>query len=127
MGLLPMDFDVLPPSDDRVFKLLLTAPEAKPVLTDLVSAILGRSVADAEVRNNELPPADTEEKAERFDINCRLDDGTQIDLEMQASRIQEDADGLFRNLKGKSVYYLCDLHSSQSAKGVRRYDRLAQT
>ena len=127
MGLLPMELDILPPSDDRVFKLILTAPEAKPVLTDLVSAILGRLVSDVEVRNNELPPADTQEKAERFDINCRLDDGTQIDIEMQASRIQEDADRMFRNLKGKSVYYLCDLHSSQSAKGVRRYDRLAKT
>ena len=24
MGLLPMDLDILPPSDDRVFKLILT-------------------------------------------------------------------------------------------------------
>ena len=127
MGLLPMDQDILPPSDDRVFKLLLTAPEAKSGLVDLVSAILGRPVTDVEVRNNELPPDGTEDKAERFDVNCRAADGTQADLEMQASRIQEAADGQHRNLKGKSVYYLCDLHSSQSAKGVRRYDRLAKT
>ena len=50
---------------------------------------------------------------------------------MQASPLEEDLldDGrkTHRNLKGKSVYYLCDLHSSQSAKGVKRYDRLAQT
>jgi len=46
---------------------------------------------------------------------------------MQASRIQENLDGLHRNLKGKSIYYLCDLHSSQPSKGVRRYDRLART
>ena len=32
MGLLPMDADILPPSDDRVFKLILTDPEAKPGL-----------------------------------------------------------------------------------------------
>ena len=31
MGLLPMDADILPPSDDRVFKLILTAEESKPV------------------------------------------------------------------------------------------------
>ena len=30
MGLLPMDFDILPPSDDRVFKLILTSPDATP-------------------------------------------------------------------------------------------------
>ena len=127
MGLLPMDFDILPPSDDRVFKLILTSPDAKPVLIDLISAILGRPVHDVLVRNNELPAEDTEAKAERFDVNCVMDDGTQIDFEMQASRIQEDADGSYQNLKGKSIYYLCDLHSSQSAKGLRRHDKLSRT
>jgi len=51
MGLLPMEADILPPSDDRVFKLILTSPEAKPALMDLISAIIGRSVADVVVRN----------------------------------------------------------------------------
>ena len=113
MGLLPMDLDILPPSDDRVFKLILTSPEAKPALMDLISSIIKRPVIDVEVRNNELPASDTEEKAERLDVNCRIDDGSQVDLEMQASRIQEDSDGSYQNLKGKSIYYLCDLHSSQ--------------
>ena len=127
MGLLPMDADILPPSDDRVFKLILTNQEAKPILIDLVSSIIKRPVVDVEVRNSEIPPSDTQEKAERLDVNCRIDDGSQIDLEMQASRIQEDSDGKHQNLKGKSIYYLCDLHSSQPSKGVRRYDRLART
>ena len=111
MGLLPMDLDILPPSDDRVFKLLLTSPDAKPVLIDLISSIIKRPVVGVEVRNNEIPPSDTEEQAQRLDVNCRIDDGSQVDLEMQASRIQEDSDGRHQNLKGKSVYYLCDLHS----------------
>jgi predicted transposase/invertase (TIGR01784 family) len=127
MGLLPMNIDILPPSDDRVFKLILTSPDAKPLLMDLISSIIKRPVIDVAVRNNELPPGDTEEKAERFDVNCSIDDGSQVDLEMQASRIQEDSDGEHKNLKGKSVYYVCDLHSSQPSKGVRRYDKLART
>ncbi len=127
MGLLPMDLDILPPSDDRVFKLILTSPDSKPVLMDLISSVIGRKVVGVEVRNNEPPPTDTEEKAERLDVNCQIDDGSQVDLEMQASRIQEEDDGKYQNLKGKSIYYLCDLHSSQSSKGVRRYDRLART
>ena len=127
MGLLPMGADILPPSDDRVFKLILTPLDAKPVLIDLVSSIIKRPVLDVEVRNNDIPPSDTEEKVERLDVNCRIDDGSQIDLEMQASRIQEDSDGRYQNLKGKSIYYLCDLHSSQPSRGVRRYDRLSRT
>ena len=36
MGLLPLDIDILPPSDDRVFKLILTSPDAKPALSDFL-------------------------------------------------------------------------------------------
>lgn len=127
MGLLPMGADILPPSDDRVFKLILTSPEAKPGLISLISSTIGRNVVDVVLHPNELAPGDTEEKAERFDVNCKIDDGSQINLEMQASHMVEDLDGQHRNLKGKSIYYLTDLHSSQSAKGLRRYDRLARS
>lgn len=127
MGLLPMEADILPPSDDRVFKLILTSPEAKPGLINLISGIIGRTVVDVVVHANELPPENIQEKAERFDVNCKIDDGSQVNLEMQASHMQEDLDGQHRNLKGKGVYYLTDLHSSQPAKGLRRYDRLARS
>ena len=117
MNLLPMDIDILPPSDDRIFKLILTSPESKPVLIDLITATIRRSVVDVLVRNNELPLGDTEEKAQRLDVNCRIDDGSQVDLEMEASYIEELV-GENKNLKGKSIYYLCDLYSSQSSKGM---------
>ncbi len=35
MSPLPTDMDILTPSDDRVFKLILTKDDAKPVLMDL--------------------------------------------------------------------------------------------
>ena len=101
MGLLPMDLDILPPSDDRVFKLILISPDAKPVLMGLISSIIKRPVVGVEIRNNETPPGDTEEKAQRLDVNCRIDDGPQVGLEMQASRIQEDSDGQDRRLPSK--------------------------
>jgi hypothetical protein len=88
-----MDADILPQSDDRVFKLILTSPVARPVLADLVSAVIGVPVVDVAVSYNEIPMEDTQEKSERFDVNCITNDGTQIDLEMQASQIQEEADG----------------------------------
>ena len=127
MGLLPMGADILPPSDDRVFKLILTSPEAEQGLMNLISSVIGRTVVDVILLPNELAPGDKDEKAERFDVNCKIDDGSQINLEMQASRIVEDLDGQYRNIKGKSVYYLTDLHSSQPAKGQQRYDRLARS
>jgi predicted transposase/invertase (TIGR01784 family) len=127
MGLIPMNIDILPPTDDRIFKTIMTSPEAKPFLVKLIAGLIGRKVVDVTVHNNELPISDTEEKGERFDVNCKTDDGSQLNLEMQASRMSEDSGGEHKNLKARSVYFLCDLHSSQSAKGQRRYDRLART
>ena len=126
-GLLPMDVDILPPTDDRIFKTILTSPEAKPLLIKLSSGIIGRKIIDVTVHPNELPVSDTQEKAERFDVNCKTNDGTQINLEMQASHIVEDLGGSHKNLISKGIYYMCDLHSSQPAKGQPRYDKLAQT
>ena len=126
MGLLPPDIDILPPYDDRVFKLILSAPEAKPALMNLISAVIQRPTKDVWIRNNELPVGDTNEKAERLDLNCVIDDGSQVDIEMQSSRVEEKQGGGHKNLIGKSIYYLCDLHSSQSSKG-KPYDELVQT
>ena len=53
MGLLPLDIDILPPSDDRVFKLLLSSPEGKPALMDLISATIGRQVVNKIIESTE--------------------------------------------------------------------------
>jgi len=126
MALLETGAAILPPSDDRVFKLLLTHPDAKPVLMDIISAVLNCKVLDAQVRNNEVPPTDMDEKMERFDVNTVIDGGKQVDLEMQASSIEEKVLDEHISLKRKTIYYLCDLHSSQSSKG-KAYNKLVQT
>jgi predicted transposase/invertase (TIGR01784 family) len=126
MGLLPMDIEILPPYDDRIFKAFLTMPGSEPALKFVASAIINRPVLNVLVRNTELPITDKEEKAERFDLNCMIDDDTQADIEMQSSRMEEAHGGEHSNLKARSIYNLCDLHSSQSSKG-KSYDELARS
>jgi predicted transposase/invertase (TIGR01784 family) len=104
---------ILPPTDDRLFKLLMTSPELLPGLADIVASIIGQPVRKVAVRNNELPTDDMDDKQERLDVNCVTDDGRQVNLEMQASRMAELPGGQHENLKNKSVYYLCDLFSTQ--------------
>jgi predicted transposase/invertase (TIGR01784 family) len=115
---IPSDLEILPPSDDYIFKTLLTHPNAKPVLVSVVAAAIERRVLDVTVLNNELPGTDVNEKKERLDVNCTIDGGDQVDVEMQCSRVE--ADNLFDPLSfiNKSIYYLTDLHSSQKSKGV---------
>ena len=89
MMILPPDADILSPVDDHIFKTLMTHPEAKPVLIDVLSSSMNRNVTDAAVRNNELPISDDNEKGERFDVNCIIDHKDQADVEMHGSHIQE--------------------------------------
>ena len=118
--------ELLPPYDDRIFKLLLIHEDSEPVLKSIVAAILGRKVKKVLVRNNEIPVDDITEKQVRLDVNCITEDGEQIDIEMQASRIAETGDGRHENLMHKSLFYLCELHSSQSLKG-KSYADMART
>ena len=102
MGLLPNDIELLSPYDDRIFKAFLTLPGSEPALKFVASAIINRPVVRVQVRNAELPVTDTEEKAERFDINCEINDDSQADIEMQSSRMKEERDSNHKNLKAIS-------------------------
>ena len=132
---LAQDADILPPSDDRIFKVLLTHPDAKQVLIDIVSTVIERKVVEVQLRNTELPAMDINEKAERFDINCTIDNGDQsgnedlrdqVDVEMHCSRIEEENGNNRKNFLNKYTYYMTDLHSSQKSKGVA-YEDLVRT
>jgi len=126
MAIIPLDMEILPPSDDHIFKTLLTHPDAKPVLISVVSTAIERRVLGVRIRNAEPPVMDTEEKAERLDVNCTIDGGDQVDVEMQSSRVEEDTGGERLSFINKSIYYLTDLHSSQKSSGVK-YRDLART
>jgi predicted transposase/invertase (TIGR01784 family) len=110
---------ILPPWEDGVFKTLLTHPDAKPVLRDLIAGILRIPIADVDVRNTELPISDIAKKRARFDVNCRTKDGRQIDVEMQSAPMTGDSEtNAHANLRDRAVYYVCDLHSAQAGRGT---------
>ena len=119
---IPAEADILEPSDDRIFKALLTHPNAGSALKNLISAVIERTVTEVQIRNNELPVTDDDEKNERLDVNCVVDGGDQVDVEMQASRRVELTDDKHISFINKSIYYLTDLHSSQKSKGVAYRD-----
>ena len=110
-----------PPSNDRIFKLLLTHPDAEKVLIDVVSTVINRKVVAVQIRNIELPLMDINEKDERLDVNCTIDTGDQVDVEMHSCP-QEEIGKEFINFVNKYIYYLTDLHSSQKSKGKKYYE-----
>jgi predicted transposase/invertase (TIGR01784 family) len=126
----PVDIEVpeiLPPSDDGVFKTLLTHPNARLCLRDIIAANIGLPVKDVTVRNTELPISDVLEKRERFDVSCEIDGGGQVEVEMQAEPMKGDSSANeHRNIKGRAIYYVCDLHSGQNGVDVK-YGNLERT
>jgi len=119
--------ELLPAYEDGVFKTLMTHPEAKPVLRDVVESFLRFPVIKVEVRNVELPISDINEKRERFDVNCTIDDGSQLDVEMQSEAMTGDSlRSDHKIVKSRAIYNLCDLHSAQDGRNVR-YDKLLRS
>jgi predicted transposase/invertase (TIGR01784 family) len=117
--------DILPPSDDGVFKTLLTHPDAKPVLRDLVSGVLDMPIRQVEVKNVELYIGSVAEKQERFDVNCTTDSGEQVIVEMQAEAMEGDSlKGGHANIKSRAVYSVCDVHAKQDGRGIDYGDLL---
>jgi hypothetical protein len=76
--------EILPPSDDGVFKTLLTHHSAKSCLRDIIASYIGLPVKEITLRNTELPISDVLEKRERFDVSCEIDGGGQVEVEMQS-------------------------------------------
>jgi predicted transposase/invertase (TIGR01784 family) len=119
--------EILPPSEDGVFKSLLTHPDAKPVLRDLIASILDIFVTDVEVRNTELPISDIREKRERFDVNCKIDGDKQTNVEMQSKAMKGDSTATgHENIKNRATHYLCNLHASQEGRSTE-YKGLMQS
>jgi predicted transposase/invertase (TIGR01784 family) len=119
--------ELLPPSEDGVFKALLTMPGAELVLRDVVASAIALPVLTATVRNVEMPITNINEKRERFDVNCTLDDDVQADVEMQSEAMEGDSKANnHKVIKSRAVYNLCDLHSAQDGRSIR-YDKLSRS
>ncbi|MDR1299706.1 MAG: Rpn family recombination-promoting nuclease/putative transposase [Oscillospiraceae bacterium] len=113
--------DILPPSDDGVFKTIMTHPDGEPVLRGVMSDVLDMNFVSVEVHNVELPISGTDEKQERFDVNCRAisDSGIRIEVEMQADPMKGDSAATkHRNIKSRAIHNVCDLFTSQPGRGA---------
>jgi predicted transposase/invertase (TIGR01784 family) len=69
---------------DQVFKAVFTRDTAKSrgALSDLISALIGRTVAVETVAANEPPIDDMRQRRVRFDVSCRTEEGELVNVEM---------------------------------------------
>ena len=97
--------------NDIVFKSFFSkdCPESAYCRKKMLSAVIGRTVSETTVLNPELLPTRLDGKFPRLDIHCKLDDGSEVDVELQSSMYKDD------QIK-RSVYYAATLtHNSLSS------------
>ena len=96
----------LPLKDDATFKMFLSdpAPESNACLRSILSAMTGRDVTTAKVRNSELVPEMPKGKISRLDVNCEFNDGQKADIELRLP-LREANDFLLRRKSRKAVCF----------------------
>ena len=98
--------------NDIVFKSFFSKPckESAYCRRKMLSAVIGRTVKETTVLNPELLPTRTDGKYPRLDIRCKLEDGSEVDVEMQNSMYDDD------QVK-RSVYYAATLTHNALSSG----------
>ena len=114
---IPKDADLLDPKMDSTFKTLFTHDSrgSRIALKSLVSAIIGKEPVSVEVINNELPKEVLYAKEIRLDLQCKMEDGSRIDIEIQTC---PDGD----NLRKRSLYYGSRMLSSMGNSGQHYFE-----
>ena len=113
-----MSIPLLDPRRDVVFKTIFSKSTKKSSIArnSIISAFIGRKVESSTVLNPELTIEDIRNKATRLDILCILDDGSQVNLEMQMCNTTD-------SMEDRLCYYCSQLYTGQESKGLP-YEKL---
>ena len=103
------NLELLPLTDDYVFKRVFTKDGHEDMLKDLLSAILNIEIKKIEIKNPEMTKPSKEAKREILDIRATINDDSLIDIEMQVKD--------YKNINKRSIAYLAKLYSDQLQKG----------
>ncbi len=110
--------ELLPLTNDYVFKRVFTKDGEEDLLKDLLSAILNIEIKEIEIKNPEMTKESKEAKREVLDIRARVNNNSIIDVEMQV----ED----YNNIDKRSIGYLTKMYSDQLQVGDK-YEKPLKT
>ena len=103
---------ILDPCLDVVSKMLLSAPECREGLIDLITCIITppAPIVSVEIMNPFLPREVADERGIELDLLLRLDDGSQVNLEMQTTTS--------KIIPHRALYHWAKVYSSQLKIGA---------
>lgn len=107
------DFIMLP-KNDFAFKMLFGSENNKDLLIDLLAAIFGQDamqLTELEFINPDLLKDSLEDKQGILDIRAKQADGTQINIEIQVSRLE--------TMVHRSLFYWSRMYATQLGSGEK--------
>ena len=106
---------IMKPYIDWCFKELMRNPNTRRGFIAELLELPPEQIGNTTLLENELPKRSEEEKKGILDVHVLLENGTQLDIEMQVIYLKYWDD--------RSLFYLCKMFSSQLQKG-EDYDQL---
>jgi predicted transposase/invertase (TIGR01784 family) len=89
-------------------------------LSDLISALIGRTVAVDTINANEPPADDIRQRYVRFDVDCKTEEGELVNVEMSFNPSADE--------KVRLEYYTARLFTGQDIHGgTKKYTNLKET
>ncbi|MBR1537504.1 MAG: Rpn family recombination-promoting nuclease/putative transposase [Treponema sp.] len=112
---------ILSLKNDIVFKSFFSkdSEESHYCRCRMISAVIGKTVVKAKVLNPEILPDYFTAKVPRLDILCELDDGSEVDVEIQQSKNND-------NQEKRAVYYAAKMMSGILRSGDT-YEKIPNT
>ena len=101
--------ELLPLTNDYVFKRVFTKDGEEDLLKDLLSAILNIEIKEIEIKNPEMTKESKEAKREVLDIRAKVNNNSIIDIEMQVRN--------YYDIDRRSIGYLTKMYSDQLKVG----------
>jgi len=94
------------PLNDVLFKFVFGREERKQITIDFLNAVLEDSleypIRDLSFVQTELTPEQEGDKLTRLDVSCKLDNGAQVDIEVQVLNTH--------NLRSRTLYYWAQMY-----------------
>ena len=103
---------------DKGFKIVLGRIGSEKILMKLLNCLLGLKITHLEYRNNEHPGMTEDDRASRFDVYCKDEDGNGFLIEMQ--------NWAQKYFNKRAVYYSSLAVQNQAVEEYRRQKELLQ-
>lgn len=109
---------LMKPKNDYVFKKIFGDENNKDILIDFLKAVLKEEIKDLQILNSELPKANISDKQSILDIRATIDNGSNIDIEIQVARTIY--------MPQRSLYYWSKIYCEQ-LEISEKYSKLKKT